>query len=82
MEKSIQRFFFNYHCILGAVFTMLVRCLHHNDGEQTTRLMAAKIIENLTSTTGRYCKKFVNNDVGLVSLNFILYWSFDIFLLR
>lgn len=46
---------------------MLVRCLHHNDGEQTTRLMAAKIIENLTSTTGRYCKKFINNDVGLVS---------------
>ena len=29
--------------------------------------MAAKIIENVTSTTGRYCKKFINNDVGLVS---------------
>ena len=50
----------------GATFTIIVKCLHQGE-DNIVQHMAAKIIENVTTTTGRHCKKFLNNEVGLVS---------------
>ena len=51
--------------ILGASFTMVSRCLQSSE-DVTVQHIAAKIIENIATTAGRYCKKFLVKDVGQV----------------
>jgi len=48
----------------GATFTIINRCLNQTN-DNITQHLAAKIIDNVTTTTGRYCKKFLTNDTGL-----------------
>lgn len=52
------------------MFTIIVKCLHQSE-DIVTRHIAAKVVENVVSTTGRYCQKFLTNEVGLVGV-FIL----------
>lgn len=61
----------------GAVFTIINKCLQQTD-DYVTRHIAAKTIENIVSTTGRYCKKFLTNEVGLGVWNLFIHAASDI----
>ncbi|XP_002163720.3 serine/threonine-protein kinase ULK4 isoform X1 [Hydra vulgaris] len=61
----------------GAVFTIINKCLQQSD-DHVARHIAAKIIENVTTTTGRYCKKFLTNEVGLGLWNLYSHATTDI----
>lgn len=45
---------------------MVARCLQQGE-DVTIQHTAAKIIENIATTAGRYCKKFVTKEVAYVS---------------
>ena len=50
---------------------MITRCLQQGE-DAVVQHLAAKIIENVATTTGRHCKKFLTNAVGQVQ-NICLY---------
>lgn len=60
----------------SAVFTIITRCLHQED-DHIARHIAAKIIENVIVTQGRYCKKFLTNEVGLGLWNLLIHAAAD-----
>ena len=55
-----------YISYTGASFTIVARCLQQGE-DVTVQHTAAKIIENIATTAGRYCKKFVTKEVTHVS---------------
>lgn len=67
----------------GASFTIITRCLQQGE-DVTVQHFAAKIIENIATTAGRYCKKFLTKDVAHVRfpLSLFLLSSFFQFLLK
>ncbi|KAK3741683.1 hypothetical protein QZH41_009241, partial [Actinostola sp. cb2023] len=60
----------------GTTFVIITRCLH--DGEDIyVQHFAAKTIENVASTHGRHCAKFVNNDAAQLLWKFFTHCTAD-----
>ena len=52
--------------MLGASFTIITRCLQQGE-DVSVQHIAARIVENIATTAGRYCKKFLSKEVAHVS---------------
>eukprot|EP00794_Sanderia_malayensis_P019293 gene19293-21217_t len=47
----------------GGMFIIVAKCLQPGE-DATVQHFAAKVIENIVTTNGRYCKKFLTKDIG------------------
>lgn len=67
---EVVNVFCNYNLVvffLGVIFIIVIRCLYEGE-DIVVQYFVVKVIENVVLIYGRYCMKFVINDMVQVKI--------------